>query len=219
MEVEADNYFDTTITMPSYRESYIYGNVFYCLPGDANPPIYYGGYEGINPDNRNGVLFFYNNTIVNPNEQSQEYYFMVFDLSDPGESVDASNNIIDDAVATTGQPTAFLDLLSTSGNAYLGANWISPGFFVSAASWDPSETETGNVAGLTNVINNPQNDPGFVSIDPDSPNFQLTASSQAIDEEQPLAANCPPVQDEYAAPNSGVPIGTVLDLGALQYGE
>src|SRR5438105_3458686 len=75
----------------------------------------------------------------------------------------------------------------------------------------------GNVAGLSQTITNPQNDPGFISADANSPDFHLTGTSQAIDAATTLSADDPPVLDEYVDPYSGKPVTTVWDLGAYQH--
>jgi hypothetical protein len=216
MLVQTQNYLSTVLPMPSYQTTYMYGNIFYFDQGQGGgAPIWYGGDEDSNPDNREGTLFFYNNTFVNQNDQSNEYYFTVFTLSDPADTLDARNNIIADFPDTAGTSLPLMDLLPPTGNAYFGVNWISPGYYVSSVAWDGG-TETGNVAGLSNTINNAQNNPGFVGTPPAGANFQLTSSSQCLNEEGTLPANDPPVQDEYVSPNSGAPVSSVLDLGAYQ---
>src|SRR5438105_4902560 len=216
--IECQNYLSTTVTMPSYHDFYLYGNEFYFVnSGQTGTPIYYGGGENSYPLNRKGILYFYNNTIVNQDDQSHEYSFTVFDLSDPAETLDARNNIIYNVAKTPGQPLPIMDLLPTHGNAYFGSNWISPGYFVSKASWISGTTETGNVAGLSQTITNPQNDPGFVSVNVNSPDFHLTGSSPAIHAATILSANDPFVLVQYLDPNSGKPIATVWILGAYQY--
>jgi hypothetical protein len=206
--VEAQNYMATTLTLPSYGQTYVFGNIFYDNNAGPTLPIYYGDDQGITPIDRKGILYFYNNTVVIQMDQPVNYYVTLFDMSSTGD-LDARNNIIYASSQTSGDSPAILDLLPTNGFAYFGTNWISSSYFATSTGW-AGGTNSGNIAGLANIINNPQNDPGFVAVD--SMNFNLTDTSQCLNEEGTLAANEPAILDEYP----GTPRSTVLDLGALE---
>ena len=51
--------------VPSYRETFVYGNVLIEFDGEGNRQmIHYGGDSGREERYRNGTLYFYHNTVV-----------------------------------------------------------------------------------------------------------------------------------------------------------
>ena len=121
---------------PTYKTSYVYGNVIYNT-GSVSL-VHYGGDQYDYTYYRRGTLFFYNNTVVNIGNQTgpnSRYYTELFLLPNQDESnnmpvqeaVDCRNNIIYTASATPGAASTDIELLTTDGTGTLtlGANWIS----------------------------------------------------------------------------------------------
>jgi fibronectin type 3 domain-containing protein len=208
--VEAQNYAPVTLTLPSYRTTLVYGNIFYNANGAAVTPIHYGGDTLPSPYFRKGVLDFYNNTFVN---QEDVWRTNVFDLQTGADSLDARDNII---WFQPGTKNNTIELLTDVGTAYFGRNWITPGWTVSRGLLAPF---SGRMAGAGNLINNAQNDPGFVSVA--AQNFGLTTLSQCVDQEDTLTGDELPVLLQYADPmhaKSRTVNGNALDLGAFEQG-
>jgi fibronectin type 3 domain-containing protein len=213
--VESQNYASVELTLASYEQAYVYGNIFYNGAGGATTPIHYGGDGGVLSWYRKGILHFYGNSFINQMDQSQLFRINVFNLASAGESLDARNNIVAFLPATSGQPTPELDLLPTNGTAYFGRDWVS-------ASWHlarPDQDFAGHATGTANFISNALNDPGFADAAADD--FDLTSLSQCVDQVDVLSADEPTPVFQYADPASGRarPVnGSALDLGAFEQG-
>ena len=214
---EAENYAGQTLTMASYNQADVYGNVLYNTNNQSNGaaalPVYFGIDGMPSPYDRNGVLYFYNNTFINQVDQSTFYRLNLFDLPETSDVVDARNNIIDSIPMTTGGAAPEIDLLPGFGVGYLGTNWITQGW--NAAR--PDQSFTGYLGGTANVISNAQNNPGFVSLA--SQNFQLTSGSQCLGQQGVLPTDAPPILAQYVGPlMAGQAVSSVTNLGAFQQG-
>ncbi|MFN7932417.1 MAG: hypothetical protein U0R19_03770 [Bryobacteraceae bacterium] len=105
---------------PSYRETFVYGNVLKERAGDGNRQIvHYGGDSGTLRDYRKGVLHFFFNTVVSLRTDRTT----LFRLSTDEEKVDARNNIF--YVTAPGNTVSIVD---QAGQVELRRNWIKPGW-------------------------------------------------------------------------------------------
>src|SRR5262249_27497597 len=104
---------------PSYRQTFVYGNVLIETVNAGNRQIaHYGGDNGTTSKYRKGVLFFYNNTLVS----SRTDRTTLFRLSTNEERADVRNNIF--YVTAAGST---LSLLDETGVLDLTHNWFKPG--------------------------------------------------------------------------------------------
>jgi hypothetical protein len=98
----------------TYHVSYVLNNVLLEPPNDGNRQmVHYGGDTGAPADYRQGVLHFWQNTVVSFRTDGTA----LFHLSTDAEQLDARNNIFHAAV--TGAPLA---LLERSGTVELKSN-------------------------------------------------------------------------------------------------
>jgi hypothetical protein len=171
---------------PSFRQTFVYGNIFINGPGDRGTVlmIHYGGDSG-NVDNyRKGTLYFYNNTVViqaNQTGPDSRWRTILFQLETNDESADVRNNLIFCQPATAdGRPTE-LTLMDQAGTAAFGINWVSPGW----VPWNTGGSHTGTVTGTENFLVDPNNDPGFVDLT--SYDLHLAPDSACIGVGGPLA--------------------------------
>jgi hypothetical protein len=214
--VETQNYASVLVTLPSYHQAYVYGNVLVndtsAVNGAATTPIHYGGDVFPTPYLRKGVLYYYDNTFVN---RGDTWRFNLFQLTSGGESVDARNNIVWVTYQTI-RPE--IDLLTPQGVGYFGANWFSAG-------WAPANTYypiTGHLAGAVNIITGGSgalNDPGFVNAA--AGDYRLQATGPAVDRGVALVATVPPDIFEFDATVAGfgrarTTTGAASDLGAYE---
>ena len=190
---------------PSYRQTFVYGNILIEPDGAGNSQIlHYGGDSGTTSDYRKGVLYFYNNTVVSTRAGNTT----LMRLSTNDETADARNNIL--YVTASGDRLAMLD---ASGVLHLRNNWTKPG-------WVDSHS------GLTGVIyddggNITGDDPGFV--DEAGQDYHLTGDSQCVDAGGPLHPDALPEHDmdsqyvkhqgQEPRPDDGA-----RDIGAFEYG-
>ena len=149
---------------PSYRESFVYGNVLIEPDGDGNSQItHYGGDSGNTDAYRKGMLFFYNNTIVT----RRTNLTILFRLSTNDESCDFRNNIVYPAAAGGEAIT----LINTSGTLLLSNNWMKPGWV------EASGALTGKIVDDGTTITG--DSPGFV--DEAAADYRLAEGSPCID--------------------------------------
>ena len=88
--VDPQNSAPLTTQAPGFLQTYVYGNIF--VNNDQTPTeflVHYGGDDGIYQNYRNGTLYFYNNTIVNPVDQSASWRTILFQLDTNSQTVDA----------------------------------------------------------------------------------------------------------------------------------
>ncbi len=190
---------------PSYRQTFVYGNILIEPDGAGNSQIlHYGGDSGTTGDYRKGMLYFYNNTVVSTRAGNTT----LMRLSTNDETADARNNIL--YVTASGDKLAMLD---ASGALHLRHNWTKPG-------WVDSHS------GLTGVIyddggNITSGAPGFV--DEVGQDYHLTENSQCVDAGGALNPDALPDygmdsqyvkhQTQEPRPDDGSP-----DMGAFERG-
>lgn len=105
---------------PAYRTTLVYGNILVEPDGEGNRQIvHYGGDSGKPAGYRQGVLHFYNNTVVSRRRDRTT----LLRLSSDGERADLRNNLI---FPEAGGKT--LEILSTHGQADLRGNWLRTGW-------------------------------------------------------------------------------------------
>lgn len=190
---------------PSYRKTFVYGNIFVEPDGAGNSQItHYGGDSGVTANYRKGTLYFYNNTIVSTRTGTTT----LFRLSTNEETADARNNIFYNTAAGSN-----LALLDDTGVLSLSHNWIKPGWRVSHG------TATGTI----------NNDGTFVQTasplfaNEASQDFRLTMNSPAVNAGTALNSNALPDNDvvrhyvKYQT-STARPVDGVLDIGAYEFG-
>lgn len=228
--------------LPSYKETFIYGNVFFSDIEGAVRHIRYGGDQGDYKYYRQGTLYFYNNTFIVERNKTlgpkNQYDISLFFMPDGGEikgadtvtlktKIDSRNNIIY-IQPTPGSPAgtvpSLLSILSTnlSGEVTMTNNWLSPGIADIYLFNNPNgskKTNSGRVTHINTIYGNKgKNDPSFT--DYSKGDYSLSANSNAINTgiDLPTAATPYPVLEEYIKHmNSRVRnlLGTV-DLGAFE---
>ncbi len=108
-------------THPSYKKTYVYGNILVESVPVGNRQIVHFGGEGTNYETHRGTLYFYNNTIVSKRTDATT----LFRLSSSGVRVDARNNIF----YVTG-PGDTLEVCVSGGGGVLDLshNWFKSGW-------------------------------------------------------------------------------------------
>ncbi len=155
---------------PSYRETFVYGNVL-VEPEDGNRQIiHYGGDSGATGSYRKGTLHLFHNTIVSTRAGRNT----LLRLSTDDETCDARNNIVF-TTAGAGQ----LEMIDSAGTLRLAGNWLRAGWVV---SFNAAHTGTvvdggGNLAGV---------EPGFLA--GAAQDFHLDGSSPCRDVGTALAS-------------------------------
>ena len=217
--------------LPSYKETFMYGNVIFNGIKGAARIIRYGGDQGIYANYRKGTLYFYNNTVISegnkfgvPDARWQTSLFLLADSGEVGnvpisDKVDCRNNVIYNTVATAGQNPSTFCLMSTdlTGTVNMTNNWLSPGIVDFTTYYQLSNT--GTVTHVSSIYGNGgQNNPNFN----DYPNqdFSLSPFSNAVNQGTILhsAAVNNPVLEEYIKHFSSKLRNTVgpIDLGAYE---
>ena len=217
--------------LPSYKQTFVYGNVIFNGIKGAARIVRYGGDQGIYANYRQGTLYFYNNTVINegnkygvPDARWQTSLFLLADSGEVGnvpisDKVDCRNNVIYNTVATSGQNPSTFCLMSTdlTGMVNMTNNWLSPGIVDFYTGFQT--TNTGTVTHITSIYGNAgQNNPNFN----DYPNqdFSLSPLSNAVNQGTILspAASNNPVLEEYVKHFSSKLRNIVgpIDLGAYE---
>ncbi len=157
--VESDS--NTLINDPTYRETFVYGNVLVERDADGNSQIaHYGGDGGVQSKYRHGTLYFHHNTVVSRRSGNTT----VLRLSSSGDSADVRNNIL--YVSATGNRLALLD---QSGRLAATQNWLKTGWVATHSGASVNLLDNGQVTGSA---------PGFA--DESADNFELIAGSPCI---------------------------------------
>jgi hypothetical protein len=225
---------------PSYRTSFVYGNVIANGSQGAADLIHYGGDQWNYTYYRRGTLYFYDNTVgtqanqrSNPQQPTDRWSTQVFELPSQGETggasvqeiVDCRNSIFYSIPLTPGLAASALNMITTDGTGtlILNRNWLSPGTAQSAPIYDG--TFIGTITGwASNLFGNSQgaNDPGFVSVANLNPNLKpgsscIGAGGALLPEEQGVYG----VYYQYTGNQSntlrlGNPAGP--DIGAYGFG-
>ena len=225
--VHAQESASITTQLPSYRETFVYGNVLHDTPGSSGTVIHYGGDDlGNQQDFRKGTLHFYNNTVIVQDNQfgpNGAYNTVIFQLATNQETADIRNNIFYRSAAP-GAPAGTAPTLlifaangENGGQYQFGTNWVSPDWH---GWYNDSPTAGGLIQGTENFLSNPENDPGFVNLA--TLDLHLDGSSQSIDVAMPLAPavlGTHNLTQQYVAPHNGAvrPVtGAASDLGAFE---
>jgi hypothetical protein len=195
----------------SYHQTFVYGNVLISDPNGPTYLIHYGGDSGIPSHNRNGTLYFYNNTVVSQDDRSHRWRTILFELTDANQAVDVRNNILFDTSATPGAIPTILELAEYAGTIDIATtNWISPGWIASKSA-ELGQSFDGTISDTQNLYSNAANDPGFVDLS--GFDVRILPTSDAIGQGGALAdaaANQPVLSDPWGDVRS-----SVADLGAF----
>ena len=201
--VESD--FAHLVDDPSYRTTFVYGNVLVERDGDGNSQIaHYGGDNGDASLYRKGKLHFFHNTLVSRRAANTT----LLRLSTDAESADVRNNVL--YVTATGNRLAMLD---QDGVLTLGRNWMKSGWVGSHSGGTPMITNEGQLTGTS---------PGFT--DEVGEDFTPADGSPLIDQAVPgssasiAAGHAPPTLRyvKHQAAALRVLEGAGLDLGAFE---
>ncbi|MGB7758864.1 MAG: Ig-like domain-containing protein, partial [Bryobacteraceae bacterium] len=220
---------NVTVREPSFRDTYVYGNVFRNTSTSAM--VHYGGDRGVPANDRNGTIYIYNNTVVVHADQSALYQTELLELTDSGLSTqtgaqhgDVRNNIFYVESAAAGANRPIFDFGCDGPNAVY-ANWIGPSYGWQAGYDLPA---CANVTGLSNLYVDSTDDPGFTNAG--GLDYRLLSGSHASNRSVPLAdaVTSNPmgrnysVTRQYLAPHSGQARRTnemVPDFGAFESGS
>lgn len=220
--------------MPTYTNTWVYGNVFYNAPGSAGSVMirYDSGCEDMSLAHK-GTLYVYNNTFINHADKfssgtvTGRYKSTVFMLPSTNEFAGAAapeviecwNNIIVNIPQTPGAtPTELTLLWSDSGTVNLGTNWLSTTVRAYALPYG-SPRFLGSFNGYMNTLQG--TNPGLIDIP--GGNFHLTSNSPCIDRGNALpsaAVGRYEVTEEYSDTDSIHPrviTGSTIDLGAFEF--
>jgi hypothetical protein len=190
--VDAQEASATTVPMPSFHATYVYGNVL--LRTDfAGSIVHYGGDSYVFENYRKGTLFFYNNTVIVKNEAYGDYDKpAVFELSTNEERLDARNNVFFSTVSPVDiRPIILLgsrDQIAL-GLASFADNWVTSG-------WTPFDQTPGNSVEIGGQVAGFYESsqfgtaPGFKDAAADD--YTLTADAAVRGAGQPLTADTIP---------------------------
>ena len=211
--------------LPSYRETWVYGNVIDVGADDpVSRAVHYGGDSGNLEWYRKGTLYFFNNTIrVRQNREDQNppgrnYSMQLFVLDTAEESAEVWNNALLVHPFTGGQVPPDFYLYRVAGNYHLGDNVFSDNVNISG---NPAEA-TGTITGAGNVTRVPAANFNFSSLA--GADYRPSDGSALVD-----AGSAPPVavparhalnlQYNKHVRADGRPVnGAAVDVGALESG-
>ena len=187
------------VNAPSYRETFVYGNVLIKPPSQENNQVlHYGGDSGDESIYRKGTLYFYNNTVVSTRPDNTT----LLRLSTNDETCDCRNNIV-----WTSAGAGYLALVDQAGVVHLSHNWMKTGWVASHS-------------GLTGVIHNDGGNitgvsPGFINAS--AQDFHLDPHSRCVNAGTALSPSAYPVLYQYVKHlrYEARPAGSGLDLGAF----
>ena len=214
--VDAQEAMASTVRMPSFHATFVYGNVI--LRGRASGSmIHYGGDSGEFKNYRKGTLHFYNNTVVVKNDDYADYQSAaVFELSTQDEHLEAKNNVFWSTVTPTAlRPVGLLGSRDqvTSGVARLSRNWLATG-------WTPLDLTPGATVAVKAEITGVEGSvrgasPGFVDAHADD--YRLAPASALRGGGQALGQDDLPLAFQYIRHQNGAPRrdGAKPTLGAL----
>ena len=198
--VDAEDSMDL-VNHPSYRKTFVYGNILIEPDGAGNSQIiHYGGDSGNESVYRKGTLYFYNNTVISTRTGNTT----LLRLSTNDEACDCRNNII--YVTASGNR---LGLLDSSGILHIRNNWFKSG-------WGESHS------GLTGTLYNEGGiltgeSPGFV--DEASQDYHLASHSACVDAGTSLHPDTMAALFQYAKHQTSEPRPSngPLDIGAFEF--
>ncbi len=193
------------INLPSYRKTYVYGNILVERSDEGNSQIvHYGGDSGDKTRYRKGTLYFYNNTVVSKRTGNTT----IFRLSSQDETCIAANNIF----YVTG-PGHLLALSNRDGTLKIKNNWLKTG-------WVKSHEGSGFSGSVLDLGGNLSgSEPGFNDFA--SMDLGLSLSSPCVDRgsnEIPGMDLDHPVLFQYVKHQKGVkrPKDAIIDIGAYE---
>ncbi len=179
---------------PSYRSTFVYGNVLVEPEGAGNSQVVHYGGDGNDTGNyRKGTLHFYGNTVVSTRLGNTT----LVRLSTADESADLRNNIV---------VAGALGITDGSGTAVLRDNWLQQGWVPTHGTLTGTVDDQGTLTGA---------DPGFTG-----EFYALDAASPCVGAAGPLAdaAAGHPLTRQYVVhqgstdrPDDGDP-----DIGAFE---
>lgn len=188
---------------PSYRSTFVYGNVLIEPAAAGNRQIaHYGGDSGAVANYRKGTLYFYNNTIVSTRTDRTT----LLRLSTNEERCDFRNNI---AYVTAAGNT--LSMVDASGVLNLSHNWFKPGWANTFGTLEGAVNNDGtSVQGSS---------PGFAN--EASQDYRLSPASQCVNTGTPLNAGVGAANNvvrQYVKHQSGQarPPDATIDIGAFE---
>lgn len=189
---------------PSYRTTFVYGNILIEPDGAGNSQIcHYGGDSGTTSHYRKGTLHFYHNTVVSTRAGNTT----LLRLSTNDETADCRNTIA--YVTASGSHLAMLD---ATGILYLRADWFKTGWV------NCHGTLQGEVHDMGGVVTG--SSPGFW--DESAQEFWLAGVSACLDGAAALAPECLPdhaADLEYVkhALRKARAVAPPADIGAYEY--
>jgi hypothetical protein len=196
---------------PLFGTQYVYGNILYNPPYGAGTLVLFGGDNG-NPAFYQRNLYFYDNTVVNRNdEETGRWRTILFECPTNVQTVYAQNNIFFNMPETPGSWAGNWCIADSYGTFYLGANWINRGYL----GGRDGGTFQGTIQGEDQLLTG--NNPWFV--DPIHQDFRLQSGSRCLGAGQPLlddeAAHPVEYQYDYAT-GTWVQRTSINDLGAIE---
>ncbi|MHC4714273.1 MAG: putative Ig domain-containing protein, partial [Planctomycetota bacterium] len=186
---------------PEYGRDFVYGNILIEHAGDGNRQIvHYGGDSGAD---RNGDLYFYNNTIISTRTDRNTLFLNGYNSS--GDTIDMRNNIV---YGTLSGSLFEISSSDSNGTVNMTHNWLKPGYTLGGGTVNDDGT---SVTG---------SDPGFV--DEGGQDYHITETSACRDEGTSLHAEALPdhnLYEQYVKHQSheARPNDATFDIGAFEY--
>lgn len=121
---------DPNLASPTFKESWVYGNVILRGPTASGSMVHYGGDSGMLDTYRKGTLHFFNNTVVVENSHHKEWEATaIFEISTNDENLDSRNNVYMSDAPHPNRPVLLLGKRDqvVSGVATFEGDWIREG--------------------------------------------------------------------------------------------
>lgn len=121
---------EPNLKSPTFRESWVYGNVLLRGPIASGSMVHYGGDSGMFETYRKGTLHFFHNTVVIENSAHKEWEgTAIFELSTNEEALDSRNNVYMSDPPHPNRPVVLLGKRDgvVSGKATFDGDWIREG--------------------------------------------------------------------------------------------
>jgi hypothetical protein len=197
--VDAEDSIDL-VNDPSYRNTFVYGNIIIEPDGSGNSQIvHYGGDSGDENLYRKGTLYFYNNTIISTRTGNTT----LLRLSTNDETCDCRNNIV-----WTTASGVHLGLVDSSGILHLKNNWLKSGWVASHSGLTGTvSNDGGNLTG---------DNPGF--LDAANQDYHLVRQSLCVNAGAAVPPEAHNVSSQYYKHcfSEIRPADGKLDLGAFE---
>ena len=187
--VEPENSWSDLGGMSTYKQAFVYGNVFVNSGGEQNI-VHWNEDHSMNHGRAiqpGGKLFFYHNTVLTL-ANSQYWPNPVFNVTSGGYEcdtgatfagrIDVRNNVFALFPASGSSPNTYDFGYCGLENLDFGVNWVSPG-------WGLWRSGTANATGTASIVSPAGNNPGFVSVG--GKDLHLAPGSSAIGIGGPLA--------------------------------